>query len=244
MKRSIYLFSALALFAGLTVFARGQWQMQPQMDPRVGPIYPVNPSFNFHSASNYDPYQFNWASGRWDYIPVSDQPSFHPPLEQPAPYRPYADQSGQWIYGAPPSVNPAPVNINPGGTIPQTAPPAPKPDDSELWTGPTTRPGPAVAPQIVKFEGRICAIKAVNLDGESTPHLLLRLRNDAGATGTIDAGQRLMFPDTAFDPGSKGEITVTGQLGILDGHLLLFADQIAFGSKTVTIERHGKETPK
>jgi len=244
MKPSLSLFSALALLAGLTLFARGQWQKQAQIDPRVGPIYPVNPSFNFHSTSNYDPYQFNWASGRWDYVPVPDQPSFRSPPEQPAPYRPYADQQGQWIYGAPPSVNPVPANSSPSSAIPQTLPPVPKPDDSDLWSGPTTRPGPTVAPQIVKFEGRICAIKAVNLAGESNPHLLLRLRNDAGATGTIDAGQRLMFPDTAFDPSSKGKITVTGQLGILDGHLLLFADQIAFGSKTVTIERRGKEAPK
>lgn len=117
------------------------------------------------------------------------------------------------------------------------------PDDSQLWAVPTTQPQ-KTAPRIVKFEGRIVAIKAVKFMGEANPHLLLRLLDKAGVTGTIDAGQRLAFPDAAFDPAVKGYVTVTGQLGVLDGHLLLFADQIAFGSQLVVIERRGRAMPK
>ncbi len=47
------------------------------------------------------------------------------------------------------------------------------------------------------------------------------------------------FPDSAFTPDTKGHISVSGQLGVLDGHLLLFADQIAFGSQIITIDRSG-----
>lgn len=244
MKRWISL-SALALVAGLTVFSSGQWQAQPQVDPRTGPIYPVNPAYNFRSASNYDPFRFNWASGRWDYVPIpydsSSQFSREPsPAPGPVPYMPYGGgPQNQWTDAPPHTVNPA----VPSGNQP-TNPPAPTPDDSELWSSPTTRPEQNVAPQIVKFEGRIVCIKAVALAGEPTPHLLLRLRNDAGATGTIDAGQRLAFPDAAFDPGAKGNISVTGQLGVLDGHLLLFANQIAFGSQTITIDRSEKSVAK
>jgi hypothetical protein len=241
MKRSIFLL-ALVIFAGLTVFASAQWQAQPQIDPRYGPIYPVNPTYNFHSASNYNPFQFNWASGQWDYAPIqggssTSSPGEPAPAPGPVPYMPYgwSQQSHQTLSPAH-TVEPEPSD---------TTPPAkPSPDDTELWSAPATRPEPKIAPQIVKFEGRIVAIKAVALAGEPTPHLLLRVRNDAGATGTIDAGQRLAFPDTAFDPGAKGNVSVTGQLGLLDGHLLLFADQIVFGSQTITIDRLGKSPGK
>ena len=43
---------------------------------------------------------------------------------------------------------------------------------------------------------------------------------------------------------STGATVVTGQLGVLDGHLLLFANQIAFGSQTITIDRSEKSEPK
>jgi len=240
MKRWISLLS-VALLAGLTVFARGQWQAQPQIDPRVGPIYPVNPAYNFYSTQSTNPYQFNWASGRWDYVPFPDGGSSagFPAEPAPAPARPYSNLPNGSAYGPAHTVPP----VSPSDNPPNNSSP-PQPDDTGLWSGPATRPDKTVAPQIVKFEGRIVAIKAVELAGEPTPHLLLRLRNDAGAMGTVDAGQRLMFPGGAFDLGAKGEITVTGQLGVLDGHLLLFADQIAFGSQTVVIDRSGGNAPK
>ncbi|MGD0465054.1 MAG: hypothetical protein ABSB74_21430 [Tepidisphaeraceae bacterium] len=248
MKRWISL-SATALIVCLTVFAWGQWQAQPQIDPRVGPVYPVNPAYNFYSQSNYNPFQFNWGTGQWDYVPIPDessQLSREPaPPPGPVPYLPYGgDQRYPLNYGRPQTLNPA-AQSNPPAA--QGKPPAPKPDDSGLWSGPTTRttrPAQTVAPRIVKFAGRIVAIKAVEMFGEPNPHLLLRLRNDAGATGTVDAGLRLVFPDAAFDPGAKGHVAVTGQLGILDGQLVLFADQIVFGSQTVTIDRPGKSTAK
>lgn len=229
MKRWISMLSA-ALIVGLAVIAWGQWQAQPQVDSRVGPIYPVNPAYNFYSASNYNPFQFNWGTGQWDYMPIPPgQSSAGFPAEPAPPPVPYSRLSQP----SSPAHGPA-----------HTVNPAPKPDDSELWSVPTTRPAPAVAPKIVKFEGRIVAIKAVSLVGQPNPHLLLRLRNDAGATGTVDVGQRLVFPDAAFDPGAKGHVSVSGQLGILDGHLVLFADQIDFGSRTVTIGRPGEDAAK
>ncbi len=244
MKRWISL-SVMALIVGLTVLARGQWQAQTQVDPRVGPIYPVNPAYNFYSQSNYNPFQFNWATGQWDYVPIpyesSSQWAKEPaPPPGPVPYLPYGgDQQNHLNYGPPHTVSPEPPSGNPRGKLLP-----PKPDDSDLWSGPTTRPAQTVAPRIVKFEGRIVAIKAVDLAGEPNPHLLLRLRNDAGATGTVDAGLRLAFPDSAFDPSAKGHVLATGQLGVLDGALVLFADQIALGSHTVTIDRPGKSTAR
>jgi hypothetical protein len=236
MKRWISL-SGLALLAGLTVFAHAQWQAQPQIDTRTGPIYPVNPSYNFYSRSNYNPFQFNWGSGRWDYVSIPDQSSQSSqepaPAAGAAPYMPYGGgPQNHW--------NEAPAHtVTPPGNSS-----APTPNDSDLWSTPTTRPDENIAPQIVKFEGRIVGIKAVDFEGEPTPHLLLRLRTDAGATGTIDVGQRIRFPDATFDTPTKGRVSVTGQLGVLDGHLLLFADQIAFGSETVNIDRPGKSPAK
>jgi hypothetical protein len=246
MKRLISLLS-VALLGGLTVLAFGQWQVQPQIDPRVGPIYPVNPSYNFYSNQNNDPFQFNWASGRWDYVPFPEGSSSERPYQySPPPYRPYENGIGPYVFGTPPA-SPTPPSGNSRGAISNAVSPnhpAPSPDDTQFWSTPSTQPEKAAAPQIVKFEGRIMGIKAVSLEGEFSPHLLIRLKNKAGATGTIDAGQCLKFPDNAFDPAVKGYITVTGQLGMLDGHLLLFADQIAFGSQTVVIERRGGNAPK
>jgi hypothetical protein len=38
---------------------------------RVGPVYPENET-NTHSwsSSGYDPFHFNWTTGRWDYVPI------------------------------------------------------------------------------------------------------------------------------------------------------------------------------
>ena len=232
MKKTLFLFLAVA---GLTLPAVAQWQTQPQIDPRVGPIYPVNPSFNYQSASNSDPYQFNWGTGRWDYTPIPYNSPTSGQVQQPPPQRPYANNGGPWIYGSPNTPAPAPSSANQSAVNSQANAPAPKPDDTDLWTGPTTRPGATVSPKVVKFEGKLVAVKAVNFTGDSMPHLLLRLRNDGGATGTIDVGQRLALPDGAItDP--KNEIVATGQLGILDGHLLLFANAISIGSTTMAVD--------
>jgi hypothetical protein len=248
MKRRIPILGT-ALIVGLTVFAWGQWQAQPQVDPRVGPIYPVNPAYTFYTESNYNPYRFNWASGAWDYVPIQggSGPSAKEPAPAPgpAPYLPYGGYPQSPSSNGPAhTVNPAPASGNSPSGNPPNNPLAPRPDDSDLWSVPTTRPAGTVAPRIVKFEGRMVAIKAVEIFGEPNPHLLLRLRNDAGATGTVDAGLRLTFPDSAFDPRTKGHISAIGQLGVLDGDLVLFADQIVFGSQAVTIDRPGKITAK
>jgi hypothetical protein len=241
MKQWILLWGTTAI-VGLTVLAEGQWQVQPQLDTRTGPIYPTNPSYNFHSSSNYDPFQFNWGSGRFDYVPIPYDNATGggaEPAPPPVPYGVWAAQQSPWNTGSSPA-----ANFGPPGAIPPGNPPAPKPDDTELWSGPTTRPDTGAPAKIVKFEGRVVAIKAMSLAGEATPHLLLRLRSDSGAMGTVDAGQRLAIPDGAFDAKTKGEVTATGQLGMIDGHLILFADQIGFGSQTVDIERRGKEAGK
>ena len=89
----------------------------------------------------------------------------------------------------------------------------------------------------VTFEGVIIGMKAADIVGQSMPHLLLRLRNDAGAVGTVDVGQRLVFPQGTFDANPRGHISATGQLGALDGHLVLFAQQIHIGTTTIPIMR-------
>src|SRR5690349_7223780 len=108
MKRFIFLLSA-TLICSLTVFAVAQWQVQPQIDPRVGPIYPVNPSFNFYSRQNNDPFQFNWASGRWDYVPFPDGGSSGRPYQySPPPYRPNWNENTPYVFGTPMPQNPLP----------------------------------------------------------------------------------------------------------------------------------------
>jgi hypothetical protein len=239
MKRHTILFSTL-LIAVFTVYALGQWQVQPQVDPRVGPIYPENPSYNFQSRSNYDPYQFNWYSGRWDYMPIPPSAGgssgsnwqYSPP---PAP----PGAAGSYIYGGPTQNAPAPQPSAPSPTlIPPNVPPSPTPDDSSMWVSvPSTQPSNAKKMPPVTFEGLITGMKAADLVGETMPHLLLRLRNDAGAVGTVDVGQKLVFPEGTFDANARGHISATGQLGVLDGHLILFADQIIIGKTTIPVMR-------
>jgi hypothetical protein len=246
MNRSTLLLIT-ALIGILTVYALAQWQVQPQIDPRVGPIYPENPSYNFQSRSNYDPYQFNWYTGRWDYYPIPPNSAassgqnwqYSPP---PAP----PGAAGSYIYGGPPANTPAPQSSTPSPTqIQPNIPPAPTPDDSSMWVSvPTTRPSSTQDMKPVTFEGIIIAIKAADLVGEATPHLLMRLRNSAGAVGTVDVGEKLMFPEGTFDANSRGHITATGQLGVLDGHLVLFAQQITIGKTTIQVPRSPAPGPQ
>jgi hypothetical protein len=37
---------------------------------RVGPVYPENKSEIRSTPSGYDPFIFNWSSGRWEYVPI------------------------------------------------------------------------------------------------------------------------------------------------------------------------------
>jgi hypothetical protein len=252
MKRLI-LVLGMAVVSVLAVCTLAQWQVQPQVDPRVGPIYPKNPSYNFQSRSNYDPFQFNWASGTWNYAPIpynSAASSGQNWQYTPPPNQPYSSAGapsgyGQapYVYGGPPPT-PAQSNAPSPTAVSPNIPPPPTPDDSAIWsTIPSTQPSTTAPPKPVTFQGRIVAIKAVEIMGCSVPHVLLRLRNDAGAMGTADVGMRIAFPDAVFDPGAKGQFTVTGQLGVLDGHLVLFADTIVVGSQTILVQRNETSAP-
>jgi hypothetical protein len=80
--------------------------------------------------------------------------------------------------------------------------------------------------------------------GASSPQLLLRLRTDAGAIGTVDVGERLMFPTGTFDSNARGYISATGTLGVLDGHFILFAQTITIGKTTIPVQRHQMTAPQ
>src|SRR4051812_23830151 len=79
---------AVALFLPtLSRSANAQWQ--------VGPIYPQKPGLSQVSQSGYDPFQLNWSTGRFDYVPT-------PYAAEPAGanYNPYRLNiySGRWDY--------------------------------------------------------------------------------------------------------------------------------------------------
>lgn len=227
----------------LAAVAPGQWQV----DNQVGPVYPTK-SYSFRTTSpNYDPFQFNWATGRWDYVPIPyDERG---PASNGGPYY-FNAYSGRWEYS--PMAVPAPA-ANASATPPPPAPggeqirpqsdnqPVPSPesanqDDSGLWVGPSTEPaGPP--PKSVTFQGRIVGLRAVNLGGDHQPHILLRLRSATGATGTIDVGERLHIPEAESKSGAGAVVVATGKLGSIDGHLVLFADKLRFGSQEVSVER-------
>jgi hypothetical protein len=211
--------------------AFGQWEVTPTNDSRVEPIYPTRP-YSFHEGrANYDPYQFNWYSGRWDYVPVPYD--YTPPGQTAAPYQP------TWEINTGQTQGRAAVRQ-------QTATPAPEPakaTDTELWIPPTTQPYTVGTPKVVHFTGRIVSIRAANLAGERHPHLLMRLRNAAGATATVDVGDRFEIPQTA--PGTKvlDEVDTTAKLGDVDGSPVLFPDEIKLGNQTVKIDRSGNDKP-
>jgi hypothetical protein len=223
-------------------FSLAQWQQQPQVDTRVGPIYPENPSYNFHSTSNYSPYQFNWYTGHWDYVPVpydsgwsparagSEPPYIYTPPPQPSPY-------------STPSA-PAPGITSPSGIASAVQPPriANGPlDDSGLWNPPATQPSEIIGPKEASFTGRIIGMRTVDLAGEPYPHILLRLRSDKGGMGTVDVADRLDLPEIRAAEDFK--VTVTGKLGVIDGNLVLFADKVSFGSHQMNIKRPGTTQP-
>lgn len=68
-------------------------------------------------------------------------------------------------------------------------------------------------------------------------------------TGSIflfafDVGDRLNLPDTHFDFGSEGPFTITGKLGQIDGHPVLFAEHLSINSKPGEGTSHGTKTPQ
>jgi hypothetical protein len=235
MKRLIFLLGSALLL--LVSFAIGQFQVQPQIDQRTGPIYPQNPSYNFHSMpANYDPYQFNWGTGHWDYVPIPYIPAWQPtPAAQPYIYNWNGNRPGSGVdQSQSPGVGSVPVSPNPANSNGQA-------DDSALWNPPTTQPEELVGPKVVTFQGRIVGIRAVELAGAPYPHLLLRLHSSNGAKGTVDVGERLQLPE--LSSGSDFQITVTGKLGVVDGSLVIFADNVNFGSHAVDVKRQGGSGP-
>lgn len=231
MKRPAIIFALIAAFVSLS---HGQWQQNPQVQTQTGPIYPPNPSYNFYSRSaDSSPFQFDWASGHWDYLPIPYDSGWRPS----PPQSPYVWNGNRPEYTA--------VQNSPGvGSVEISQRPAPSQnptDDTGLWTPPTTRPEPTGTVQIVKFSGRIIGIKAMSMMGVKNPHLFLRLVCANGAKGTIDAGEQLEFPQISSP--TDLDVTVTGKLGWLDGNLVLFADSITFGSHPMDVKREIPKSP-
>lgn len=222
----------------LGAFAFAQWQEIPQNDQRVGPIYPRKPySFVQGRSSNY-PYHFDWSRGAWDPVPSG--------TGAPGGGYQYTYTNGTWQYApvstnmtsssAPnPSANGGAPNASSTASPNANASPSQTPDDTSLWVDPTTQP--AATQPTVQFSGRIVNIKAVELDGEQSPHILLRLHNVNGAKGTVDVGERLEIPQTPSSVLTDGQITAIGEMGDIDGSPVLFANQVLFGKATVTINR-------
>ena len=244
--------SCLALMPLATVF--GQYPADNQVHNQIQSITPQPYQFQTVSGHNYDPYQFNWYSGRWDYVPI--------PYGSVggSPYR-FNPAAGTWNYApiqpaAPPpmaaqaqpagngSAPPPPPPPSPGITPPPLQAELPEhtgkelaatteraSSDNSLWTPPATQP--TTQPSVEHFQGKIVSMRAVDLNGEYHPHLLLRLRNDAGVTMTVDVGERLHLPDNS----TAETFTASGKIGRIDGATVMFADQLEIGSHVVKIER-------
>lgn len=151
MNRST-LYLIIATIGILAVYSLAQWQVQPQIDTRVGPIYPENPSYNFRTRNNYNPFQFNWYTGRFDYVPIpydsagsSNQNwQYSPPPSAPG----VGGSVPQYVFGGPSASNsvPQPSAPSPNAVSPNI-PSAPTPDDTTLWVpAPATQPSNAAPP--------------------------------------------------------------------------------------------------
>jgi hypothetical protein len=244
MNRFVLIFCGL-LFATVSP-SFGQWSAEQPVDTRTEPIYATNP-YTFRSASaNYDPYQFNWDTGRWDYVPVPY--SADTPGANYSPYR-FNTATGHWDYvpvsppsmptsgQMPPAPPPPPAQNNIPGAGAPTAQPPPA-DDSALWNRPTTQPTPQTyIPRTLTFSGRIVSERAIDLSGSPPPHLLLRLLNSDGASGTVDVGDYIDLSKLSADMGKDQTLTVNGYLGEIDGTPVLFATTIRAGSTTITVDR-------
>jgi len=209
--------------------AWAQWQVQPQ-EGRVEPVYPSKP-YSFQTAPpNYDPFQFNWYTGQWDYVPIPYGSVQPPPVVHYAPY-PAPPALPQWY---PPTVQPQ------TGSQPIQEPDLDQPyaDDSQLWQlPPTTQPSESAPPKIQRFAGRIVALRALNLMGAPRPHVIVRLRDAAGKTLTADLGDRLDIGDLPSGALGAKDVLVVGRMGEINNSPVMFADEIHFGSHTIQIRR-------
>lgn len=174
MKRLVFTGVALVLLAisfSASKYSLGQFAVNPQIDQRVGPIYPPNPSYNFYShGGDSDPFQFNWASGRWDYVPVpynNDRPWLNHVPQQPYVWNPNLPQYSvvQNSGGLTPGAVPANQGFNQPAPPSATPPAAAPPDDKGLWNPPTSQPSEQTGTQIVKFSGRIMGVRAMSITG-------------------------------------------------------------------------------
>jgi hypothetical protein len=237
----------MLILIGSTVCS-AQWSTQQPVDTRAEPIYPNKP-YSFRSTPpNYNPYQFNWATGQWVYVPIP-----YAPQATGSAYNPYRFNAytGKWDYVPLPSApGVGPVN-NSGLSVPPP-PPMPQPVQTMQPPGgppvetykpptgqPTTLPSVQIAkPIVMTFDGKIVGEQAVDLYGDGRPHLLLRLRRADGASGTVDVGERFDMPeDKSPAANNPATITVTGNLGEIDGNPVIFANQIWIGEKTVPVVR-------
>jgi hypothetical protein len=251
MNRSMRVLCPIGLLALISV-SFGQQPVDDRVPQRVGPIYARDPYTFQTSTANGDPYQFNWYSGRWDYVPVPyDAPSS--PAQAASPYR-FDPQTGQWQYN-PWQMTGTPVSAGVPGAPPTPAPQSPAepsptrinnaaPDDTDLWKQPIVQPPTEYVPRPGQFEGQIVSIKAVKLAGEPQPHLLLRLRNADNVRATVDVGQRLVLPDGHPDATLNSLIAAVGMTGAIDGCPVLFAKHLTIGSYKVTLDREPTTQPK
>ena len=222
--RRLGVIAVAAVLLGVVGVSLAQWQEQPQQG-RVEPIYPSRP-YSFQTAPpNYDPFQFNWYTGQWDYVPVPYNSVQAPPVVQ---YAPYSQPPFEPQWNGTPQVSQS--------AIPQ--PNLEHPDDSQLWLPPpTTRPAQAAPPKTERFVGRIIALRALNLMGEQRPHLILRLRSAEGKTLTADLGDRLDMAQLPMGALGGKDVAVVGRMGEINDTPVMFAKQISFGSHTIKIQR-------
>ena len=245
MRRQPLYIGILILIASLRCPA--QWSTQQPVDTRVEPIYPSKPYSFRTTGPNYDPYQFNWATGQWIYVPIPYAPEAAGTAYNPYRYNAF---TGRWDYipiPSQPGVGPvnnsalsAPPPPPPPANMQPVRPPSPPPraaGDEALWA-PTTLPSVQIAkPITMTFDGKIIGERAVDLFGDGRPHLLLRLRRADGASGTVDVGERLDLPEASTPAGKDMTVTATGNLGEIDGTPVLFANQVKIGNVTRQINR-------
>src|SRR5882757_7295670 len=81
---------------------------------RVGPIYPEKAPPYTVAPSGYDPFQLDWATGRFNYVPIP-----YNPLDANRPYL-FNWHTGRWDY----TPYPSPTSVQPAPTdTPQRTPP-------------------------------------------------------------------------------------------------------------------------
>ena len=213
--------------------AFGQYPVAAQENTQVDqPVYaPAPRPYSFRSApNNYDPFQFNWWTGRWDYVPGPyGSPSVLPPRQAQPQYSVAPDTSPK--YPGPPSSGSAVVAT----PAPPAAESAGNPNDSALWYTPPTQQEVQNAPKTVSVQGQIIGIRAIDLASEPQPHILLRLDTGKGTTATVDVGDQLKLARWLFNTRSDQPVNVTGKLGDIDGSPVVFAEKIGVGSQVVDV---------